>query len=218
MLYSFDSRWELGARLPEFPTDAVKNEPMLFSCGIQTAARLGGELTANFLNALPRDWIVTKSLIIDSRVHMLMPGWYPAIPGWHHDDVPRYPGPNGQPNYVDPEYAAEHAMGLYNGEVCPTQFALGKIDLPEVDSSAGPVYGQWHPMVEQAINDGLLKRVDAPTNRVIFFNSHAFHQGVAARKGGWRFFIRATRNTKREIKNEVRRQVQVYLEKPMEGW
>jgi len=48
----------------------------------------------------------------------------------------------------------------------------------------------------------------------------SFHQGTAAVQSGWRWFCRVSRNTKRalEPKNEIRKQVQVYMKNPMEGW
>jgi ribosomal protein L4 len=42
--------------------------------------------------------------------------------------------------------------------------------------------------------------------------------GTRAVKNGWRLFIRASWNTDRKPTNEFRRQVQVYMENPMEGW
>jgi hypothetical protein len=41
-----------------------------------------------------------------------------------------------------------------------------------------------------------------------------------ANGNGWRFFIRASWSTDRvkNCTNEIRRQVQVYMENPVEGW
>ena len=77
----------------------IKREPMLFSCDLEHAKLLGGPLTREVLEKLEevlpaprggRNWVV------DTRVHMLKPYFYPAIPGWHGDAVGR--GENGQPN------------------------------------------------------------------------------------------------------------------------
>lgn len=115
----------------------IKNEPMFFNSDFQFAYENGGEITKAFLNALPDNWKV-RDLVFDSRVHMLMPGWYPAIPGWHHDDVPRAPIPTGQhfitagqPDYDNPRYRSEHIMGLVNADVCPTQFIVGECPMKE---------------------------------------------------------------------------------------
>lgn len=214
--FTFESDCSDGRKLPDFDQTAVKNEPMLFSCDAAAAFALGGPITHAFLEELAQnDWLA-NDVIIDSRVHMLMPGWYPAIPGWHHDDVPR--GEDGQPNYDTPAYRAEHAMALINGDICPTEFALGTVRLPRPVAGRGPTYGQWHPIVDFNVRDGMLVPVSVPSNRIIYFDWQTFHQGVAANANGWRWFGRATRNTQRKPTNEVRRQVQVYLAHPMEGW
>ena len=46
------------------------------------------------------------------------------------------------------------------------------------------------------------------------------HTGQRAISNGWRWFIRLSRNTDRQnkISNEFRRQAQVYLEFPTQGW
>lgn len=214
-MFKFHSRISNGHRLPAFSQDAIKNEPMLFSCDWDAANRLGGPLTHAFLSALAEDWD-NDGVIIDSRVHMLMPGWFPCIPGWHHDDVPRERS-DGQPNYVNPSYRAEHAMALVGGDICPTQFALGAHGLPDIPT--GDVfYRNWHPMVDAQIADGALRAFDAPTNQIIFFDWQTMHQGQVARAAGWRWFVRASRKTGRAPTNEIRRQVQVYMPAPMAGW
>jgi hypothetical protein len=112
-------------------------------------------------------------------------------------------------------------MGLVNGEVCPTLFALttknGEHELPKVD---GIIYKAWHPIVEKQIEDGILTAWEAPSGRYIQFDWQSMHTGQRAVKNGWRWFVRLSRKTARQqtITNEFRRQVQVYLEFPMEGW
>lgn len=214
--FSFDSWFGLGERMPAFDQSFVKNEPMLFNCDVAHAFNLGGPISRSFLLALGPWMREYNDVVIDTRVHMLMPGWYPAIPGFHHDDVPR--GQDGQPDYDAPAYRAEHAMALINGYICPTEFAVGKVELPRPVPGRGATYGQWHPIVDFNISDGILRRESVPSNRIVHFDWQSFHQGTAAVAGGWRWFGRATRNTHRQPTNEVRRQVQVYLEKPMEGW
>jgi hypothetical protein len=219
MTFTFNSQIKLGASV-ELPssntTMLIKNEPMLFSCDLSTASKLGGTLTKQFLNALDNEWINRPGFVLDSRVHMLKKGWWPAIPGYHHDDVPR-DRKDGQPNYSDPCYKAQHAMMLINAEVCPTEFVLGAAEFEDVP--LGEVYyRKWHPVVEEKLKSGELKKVLAPNLRIVYFDWETWHQGTAAALDGWRFFVRASVNTKRVTSNEVRRQVQVYLEKPMDGW
>ncbi len=215
----FNSRVQnIGSFKSDWTQDEIKNEPMLFNCSYDFADVHGGPITRAFLYRLyDRAWCDYSShdWVIDSRVHMLMPGWYPCIPGMHHDDIPRSTT-SGQPNYINPEYKAEHVLGLVNGDIAPTQFAIGKIDLDI--PTEGIIYKQWHPKVMQAIEDGTMKSYSAESGVILQFNSESFHQGTMAVAGGWRWFIRVSKNTHRKPTNEIRKQVQVYLENPMEGW
>ena len=196
----------------------ISNEPMFYRADYEFAYQNGGPITRHFLRMLPYSWQNTSNaLTIDSRVHMLMPGWYPCIPGMHHDDVPRTRS-DGQPNY-EAENQVQHLMGLVGAEIAPTEFALGEIEL-EVPPEGQLIYRDWHPKVMQAIEVEALKSFKCKSGAMYQFDSGSFHQGTAAVKAGWRWFIRVSRFTERALdcKNEIRKQVQVYMESPMEGW
>lgn len=216
-MYTFTSKVEIRGVFPSnYPDEIIKIEPMFFNSSLEYAYDNGSMITKKFIENLPEDWHYSTNPVLDSRVHMLMPGWYPCIPGYHHDDVPRSTA-SGQPNYDNPEYHSEHLMGLINGDICPTMFAIGKHELPKVD---GIIYKQWHKIVEQQISKKALTPYEAPSGAYIQFDANAMHTGQRAVKGGWRWFVRLSRNTSRQKKmtNEIRSQVQVYLEFPMEGW
>jgi hypothetical protein len=213
-MIEFNSSITVRGEIPDFGDNVIKNETMFFSSGLEYAYANGGPITRSLCHALPEDW-QEDTVILDSRVHMLMPGWWPCIPGWHLDDVPRTRA-DGQPDHTDPAYEAEHLMVII-GDCSRTEFALGKIELR--DPPLGEVvYGIWHPQIEQAVSSGQLSSHFADPCKLIEFNWQTFHQGKQATHNGWRFFARLSRNTKREFKNEIRRQAQVYLEIPMEGW
>jgi hypothetical protein len=203
-----------GAFKADWDQETIKNEPMFFNSDLIFALENGGPITRKFITSLPKDWIDCNA-VLDSRVHMLMPNWYPCIPGWHHDDVPRST-PTGQPNYLNPEYRSEHLMGLVNGDICPTNFIDDMVDVSLPDFTKRQ-YNVWNDEIDAQTN---LNRVKAPSGRLIQFDSDSFHTGVKAVAGGWRWFIRLSRKTDRQknITNEIRRQVQVYLEEPMAGW
>lgn len=214
----FDSKIvDRGEFHKNWTDEQVKNEPMFFNCDLSFAHTYGGPITRAFIDSLPDDWKHANP-VLDSRVHMLMPGWYPCIPGWHHDDVPRST-PTGQPNYVNPEYRSEHLMGLVNGDICPTEFMVGEIEVPDPDINK-IIYKVWHEEVEWAEGWNGVHKTQAQSGRYIQFDWQAFHTGTAAVANGWRWFIRLSRNTDRQkkITNEVRRQVQVYMDNLTEGW
>ncbi len=216
-MHVFNSKFtDLGSFMVEEPPQGViKNEPMFFNSSVEYAYKKGGPITKGFLDSLPSEW---EDGVFDSRVHMLMKGWYPAIPGYHHDDVPRS-RKDGQPNYENPEYHSEHICGLVNGAICPTQFAVGRAAMPEVPEGQ-IIYKTWHQHVVKQIEIGALKVVECPSIHLIYFDCHTFHQGRAAIAGGFRWFGRISRHTARtkKITNEIRVNANVYLEFPMEGW
>lgn len=55
-------------------------------------------------------------------------------------------------------------------------------------------------------------------DRIVYFDCHSFHRGVKAIENGWRWFGRVTIDTNRIPTNELRKQVQVYLDKVNAGW
>lgn len=209
---------------PDVSNDEIKNEEMFFNSDLIFAYERGGPITRSFIDSLPLDW--RRDVVFDSRVHMLMPGWYPAIPGYHHDDVPRPEIPvgqhfitAGQPDYDNPRYKSEHIFGLVNAQVCPTNFAIGTCTMPEIPEGE-LIYREWHKEVEKRIADGSMLLMPAADRTLIRFDWQSFHSGSKAVGNGWRWFGRVSRNTDRvkTITNEIRRNAQVYLEFPMEGW
>lgn len=205
-------------------TEHVKNEPMLWNCDGEHAWTLGGPITKQWLSQMPEGWQRDDGpVVVDTRVHMLMPGWMPCIPGWHHDDVIR-DTPNGQPNYFSPT-RSEHLMTLLNSDVSATEFAVGSAQfvIPADDQI---MYQVWHPEVDALLLKGTLSSVTVPDSALVSFNDRAWHRGTPAVKGGWRWFGRISRYQRDGVRidrgnprtNETRNQVQVYLPEPNKGW
>jgi hypothetical protein len=216
-MFKFDSQIKVRGGFPaeDYAQEDIKDEPMFFNCNLDFAFKNGGPITKDFIQFLPMDWIDCNP-VLDSRVHMLMPNWYPCIPGFHHDDVPRSARTHGQPDYENMTYCSEHLMGLVNGDICPTEFAIGKFEMPEVDTSKDVIYRKW----DEVLTGQDFQRVQAPSGVYVQFDFQSFHTGTKAVKSGWRWFIRLSRNTDRQknITNEIRRNAQVYLEFPTMGW
>lgn len=224
--YFFSSRIkEVGRFAMNVDNKQIKEEPMFFNADLKFAYDNGGAITRSFIENLPHHSIDGPA-VFDSRVHMLMPGWFPAIPGFHHDDVPRPPIPvgqhfatAGQPDYDNPRYRSSHILGLVNGQTAPTEFAIGDIELPGLPDGA-VIYKEWHRSVQRSVTNGELTSVLAPDRTLVQFDWQTFHQATRAIGNGWRWFGRVSWNTERTATctNEYRRNAQVYLEFPMEGW
>lgn len=205
-------------KVGSYTDEQIKNEPMFFNCDLDFAYEKGGIITKDFIDALPSDW--NKSdVVFDSRIHMLMKGWYPCIPGWHHDDVGRTKEKNGQPDYDNLQYQSEHILALANADVCPTLFALGKSTFQPVPENVN-IYEQWDEEVAEKVKSKELEIFECPDNTLILMNWETWHTGQKALKNGWRWFGRVSRNTERikKITNEIRVNTQVYLEFPKKGW
>lgn len=214
-MHAFNSQIKLSGKLPDYSTDVIKNEPMLFNCDLATAKDSGGPITRKFLNSLSDEFYNSPDLIVDSRVHMLMPNWFCCIPGFHHDDVPRE-REDKQPEYNNPSYRSKHCMAIVGGGSA-TEFALGEAEFPEIPLNE-VCYKVWHPIVVEKIKSGELQSFSVPFGQLIYFDDRSWHQGTPAFENNWRFFIRATIQTGRKPTNELRRQTQVYMECLTEGW
>lgn len=215
----FNSRaTKLGTFEASWPDEVIKQEPMFFNYRADLALEHGGPITKAFLSALENYSIYKLSeLVFDSRVHMLMPGWYPCIPGWHHDDVAR--GDDGQPDYDKLRYTSKHYIGLVNAHIAPTHFAEGKCWMPAVPPGQ-VIYKVWNDEVERLLADNTLSLREVKSGEVMLFGFDAFHTGTKAVASGWRWFGRATACSDRvkSVTNEVRRQVNVYMDDPTMGW
>lgn len=58
----------------------------LYHCPLGQAYKLMPELT-EILDEAPIE--AHEYYVVDVKIHMLMPGQWPCIPNWHHDNVPR---------------------------------------------------------------------------------------------------------------------------------
>lgn len=216
-VFTHTSAFAIGAHLGRaFTQDDIRHEPLLFGACLDFARAIGGPLTTAFVNALPPEW-QGPDVILDTRAHMLQTGYWPCIPGWHHDDVPR--GADGQPDYDRPAYHAHHVMCAVNAEICPTLFLPSGTQVTVPRPPPGSItYGVWHPLVSKLAAQ--IGTVEAPDSTLLYFDAHTWHTGQAAKAQGWRWFARASKDTRRPFENDVRTQVNVYVpvHDLMAGW
>lgn len=204
---------ELGVVTPYAGVEMIANEPMLFSASIEFARQGGGPLTQEALDAVERLYTPEQGRwpVIDTRVHMLMPGMVPAIPGWHCDAVPR-PQSEGQPEPALSRGVTDHwtvtiaSPGL---EGARTEFLRESV---EVSYEAARVWGSVHEAVEEVDPETL----HAPHGVVMAFSDRHLHRATKATTKGWRFFFRLSRYHSRP-RNLIRKQVQVYMPEAV-GW
>lgn len=190
--------------------EVIEAEPMLYGASLRFAMDAGGPLTRAFLSAIEID--PRSDIIIDTRVHMLFPGQFPAIGGWHCDGVPR--GHDGQPDLArlnDPATRWTYTVASVDG-LCNTEFAADPLDV-EIERSAGSLWSDVHRIVQRSGVATVLAR----HGKVAEFYRDSLHRATKADRSGWRFFARASQSTTTP-QNKVRRQVQVYVESEGAGW
>lgn len=196
--------------------DAIKAENMFFQADKWFAWAHGNTITRRFVEKVDELWL-SRPVVIDTRYHMLMPGWYPCIPGWHVDEAPRTRA-NNQPNHTLPGPRPEHmCMVVDTGTGSLTEYALGSTLLPEVVDGDCTTYGLWNDILEGE-NEYPLKRYQVRSKELIRMDMHTLHRGMPAVNMGWRIFLRATLNSTRPIVNEIRKQTQVYMSALNAGW
>lgn len=196
----------VGQMDPETP---VSSENMVWSASPEFAYENGGPLTKQFLDRA-KPYMKEGEWIVDSKVVMLKPGWFPCIPGWHCDDVAR--DHSGQPDFIHPENGSEMLISVLSGG---TKSKTLWFDLNEVIKLPGikTVYKE----LDEAIHSVGTEFRDGS---IVRFDERTVHRGSVAEEDGWRFFIRATKRSRRRVtqRNEIRTQVNVYLTDVNGGW
>ncbi|SDW79703.1 hypothetical protein [Paenibacillus sp. CF384] len=211
-----------GGAIEQPTIDVLKNTPQLWNASLDDALKYGGELTKAAIGAMDLRFD-RKHIVVDTKVHMLMPGMCPAIPNWHTDGVPR--GKELRPEVKDvPNIHAQEEMTtsrfhlIVTGAGCLTEFVAQPqlIELPD-----GP-----HPDLNKLINQATermrhceenipLKTVTAPSCQAVEFDWWTIHRGVYATKHEWRYLIRVAETDHMEPQTDLRQilrtQVQVYV-------
>lgn len=197
----------------------------LLNASPEDALRYGGPITRAALSAmqLRHD---RRHVVVDVKVHMLLPGMCPAIPGWHTDGVPR--GPNRHPRGPgNPDIFAQREMRAPRFHILVTPGATPEfIDrpvtlVPDARWSTTKLYAAITEQVEAGTGVHSDYRVRLEPHRVYEFSWWDLHRGVAATDHVWRYLIRVTETDYQEpdtdLRNVLRTQQQVYV--PMEyGW
>lgn len=149
-----------------------------------------------------RDWL------IDTRVHMLKPGWLPCIGGWHLDFIKR--DASGKLLFEDTPRRDIYLFVLDFGTGSLPEYADAIPCFPW--ESYGEMNGDFvrHSVACESVRHNCLYRID----------THTPHRGVPATGSGWRYFFRAADVDWVERRNELRTQTQVYVhERDWErGW
>src|SRR3990167_1133411 len=136
----------IGKSIEAPSENLIKNTLSLRQCSVEDALRYGGEVTKAAIGAmdLRND---RKYIVVDTKIHLLLPGFYPAIPGWHTDGVPRggegNPASAGLPNMAWQEVTDKRPPRyhlLVVGESSLTEFINEKIELNIDETPSADLY------------------------------------------------------------------------------
>lgn len=159
----------------------------------------------SYVSALP-----DGRYIVDTKVHMLKPGWLPCIGGWHFDEIHRDRFGGLDFWKTDPDIT--HYFGLIDaGTNSLTEFYRGDFNWENLKQLQVNTYDDLNKVVEacRVSTPEAFERVE--NNCLYKFGVFDAHQGLESTGSGWRYFFRATQHSKRPVINELRTQSQVYI-------
>jgi hypothetical protein len=205
----------------------IKNTFGLWNASFDDAIKYGGDLTRVALQAmdLRHD---RKHIIVDTKIHMLMPGWSPAIPGIHCDGAPRdehnNPQGAGLPDTLKQEELADRFNRyhiLVTGTGCLTKFVTRPITLNIPKEPSADVYNIISRDVRSIAEQDPTLLAEIPSCTAVTFDWWDLHTGVVASKKEWRFLIRVCESDfyepQKDLRQMIRLQSQVYS--PLDfGW
>ncbi|WP_079516574.1 hypothetical protein [Rossellomorea marisflavi] len=206
--------------------ELVKNTLGLHNASLEDALKYGGELTREAIGAM-RLGFDKKYIVVDTKIHMLIPGMCPAIPGWHTDGVPRGvsldPTAKEMPNiHAQEQLDSPRFHLLVTGESCLTSFIRERdVDLEVPAEPSTSLYRTLSSQVDFRLKTGEISEYSIPSCTAAEWDWWTLHSGKAATKHEWRFLIRVTESDhqapKTNLRDIIRTQQQGYM--PMEfGW
>lgn len=214
-----------GKSIEQPSTDTLKNTPQLWNASLDDALRYGGDLTKAAIGSMNLKFD-RKYIVVDTKIHMLMPKFYPAIPNWHTDGVPRgkelKPEVKDYPNILEQQNMTTSRYHLLvTGEGCLTQFINKPLMLDCYEGSEN--YNLYEDIGSQLkkYNKEDLDIVTVPACTSVEWDWWNIHRGVQATKHEWRYLIRVTETDhlqpQTDLRQILRTQIQVYVPESF-GW
>jgi len=216
----------MGGTIEQPEQALVKNTPGLWNASPEDALMYGGDLTREALSAM-RLRNDRRYVTVDVKVHQLMKGMCPAIPGWHTDGVPRWadgsPAAGHGPRLSIQAEADARGLRppryhlLVTGEHCLTEFVNGQfyINFPLRWEDTDGLYKFVSDEVESRLATGELKKLTVPSCTVVEWDWWAVHQGTVSTGAEWRYLIRVTESDtlapQADLRSVLRTQQNVYV-------
>jgi hypothetical protein len=207
-----------------YKTAQIRQEPALFSVDIPFAFKHGGPITRKILDELIQIPSVRNAfngdlpghhIIIDTRIHELQIGEYPAIPGWHTDFVERTASTNMQPDYrsitdsvkIYVVNISDHEKGVSNTEYLQDSI---KLNIPLEN-----IYMKIDEQIRERLS---LRKAKVSDGDILQMDQHSLHRVTPTHSPGMRYFFRLSilHNLAKTILqkspvNELRKHSHIYL-------
>ncbi|UJJ22092.1 hypothetical protein [Erwinia phage Virsaitis27] len=213
-----------GQLVQGFTQNDIKNAPGLWNASVDVAMNFGGAITQAALASmnLGMDY---NHITVDVKTHLLQPGMFPAIPGWHTDGVPRggsMSPARGTPNIFKQEEGRSpryHLMVL--GCDCPTMFVKNRnIELNVPCQPDGSLYKRVSEQMARTRRH--LETYEVIPGIIYEWDWWELHTAQAARSAGWRYLIRVTESDylepQKDLNEIFRKQQQVFVTSDQFGW
>lgn len=196
--------------VPSVAEESVRQSGALLQADADFAKRYGGDFVRSVVEGVERRNL-KYPLLVDSKVHMVKPGWYPGIPGWHVDFAPHW---ESVVEWKDVDPNERHFMAISSGVSC-TEFLADTLSLP---IPRAPKANGYIARLVEALGESVQK-VSVEPNQVYEFGQLHIHRVTPAVASGWRMFVRVSATKLRPVLNEVRSQAsQVYITDINAGW
>ena len=216
----------IGKSIEQPKLNDIKNTFGLWNASLDDALRYGGDITREAIRVMNihND---RKYIIVDTKIHMLIPGMSPAIPGWHTDGAPRdnkkNPNGTGMPDVFaqegDDRFNRYHI--LVTGTGCLTKFIKQSIKVPVPSTPSDQIYALMSDFVRRRTTEAPWLAMEVPTCTAVEFDWWDIHTGVIATKKEWRYLIRVCESDyyepRTDLREILRMQSQVYAPHDF-GW
>lgn len=209
----------IGKSIEQPSTSELKNTFGLWNASLDDAVRYGGEITRLAIQAMNirHD---RKYVVVDTKIHMLMAGMSPAIPGWHTDGAPRDNLKNPQGSGLPDTFAQENDPRpnryhlLVTGHYCLTKFLNRTVEVPIPSKPSFDVYNIMSTYVHEMSQKYSSIVSEVPSATVVEFDWWDIHTGVVASGKEWRYLIRVCESDyyepQTDLREVIRMQSQVY--------
>ncbi|QIG58270.1 hypothetical protein SEA_SKOG_118 [Gordonia phage Skog] len=207
----------------DFSQSWIEATPNLQRASLDKAVLFGGPLVREILETAP---IVGDKpfIFVDTKVTLLMGGWYPAIPGWHTDGVPRginkdpqaIAGPSLKAQLAEPNRNAPRYHTMIVGYPCLTEFLTEPIDLDLIHDEDEKLYSEMTRRVNQMYPT--LDTIRPEVGQWATWDWWNIHRATASNGRGWRLLMRITEGITPPLETGfLRAQSQVYVPENF-GW